>query len=170
MGCTERHSMLENLWSWNFSSGFLNPPTFTVRCLPLSTCFCLLVFVYFTFFFSPFLAAFLLVMLVDQCWDLLYLLHISSAAPFRPRAPFISTVPPPFLFFYICTSDNAAALSLFTADIKSVWRINCSSDCAEVTERVTETNAGIQLLTHRLAHICMCGHVHASKYINRQQL
>lgn len=109
----------------------------------------------FYFFFPAILSV--AVTPVDQCWDLLYLLHISSAVPFSPLPHLFSAFLFFFFFFYIHTSDNAAALSLFTVRIKAARDKAApltEHGSARVTARHTSTSAH---------GVCMCVYEHDSR-------
>lgn len=144
-----------------------NPPTHSIPCtfsifasicssssmFPLS--FPLLSFL------APFLSV--AVTLVDQRWDLLYLLHISSAAPFLPAAPFI---PNAFIIFFFTSRPLIMQLlclySLFTSTLL-MW-LTPEQREQQVWAEVREGH------THKYRHwstytwpVCVCMCVHACK-------
>lgn len=147
-------SLLDN---YSFYLHFLKP--IPVKLLQLFNLFVFFLSAFFLFFLTPFFSA--AVMLVDQCWDLLYLLHISSAAPFSPPPHLFST------FFFFLPSRPLIMLllclySLFTSSLHGmkllIWLEPEQGELqvwAEVREghrhKYTCSNSYI-----RTVHVCLC--------------
>lgn len=75
-------------------------------------------FIWFLFFLTPLSSVG--IMLIDQCWDLLYSLHISSAMPFSPPPHLFSA----FFFVLFLTSATPVMLllCLYSLFISSLHR------------------------------------------------
>lgn len=149
------------LWLFNSS-------TYSIGCTLFVICLSSSIFFLFSFllFLTPFFSV--AVMLVDQCWDLLYLLHISSAAPFSPPAHLFST---PFFTSRPQIMLLLSLYSLFTSSLHGtnllIWLTPEHREqqvWAEVREGHRHKNRPSRTCM-RTVGVCMHVYVHVSKDI-----